>query len=560
MRVFFFSAHKILVKTELPRLRSLGYEVFRPAYRTLHADHQSATSEWERDQPTTLPAEVFRKLGDYDFFYQPIVPEIADLLNRYFDAVVITSEPGWVVEVLRVFRKKVIFRAYGQVVSLSDHFWYALNAFRLIVEKDDFWFAPHAREAVLEEHSWLREREVIVPYVPSDDALGIRDTYRLDEPHDREIMLACPNLANPFYREHYEYLKRHFAEPHYRYYGVQMVPVADPQVMGTLPRQEYFTRFRKVAGFLYTYRDPKVCFLPPIEMMVARGPVVFLSGSLLDRLHHGDAPGRAETEADARRLCERLMVGDTALAADIVRSQRRIIETYMPEHVWPIFDATFRRLLGPGSSNHGRRTVASFVAPSHGAQGSAPAVCVLAHIGHNPITLREERYETPDPGLNALRVAVDAVRDRTSHDVVITCLKDHLPFWYGFFGAAASPRIRFLCTDQDLPREPISAYESQSSARRLLRRGVRYARKVVRRLRCEPVRAPALRRAIERDGSCVAVLTADPAFLGVACELGKPLVYLGRGGAVPPEPGMRVVDPVGCTARELADRLVAAIA
>jgi hypothetical protein len=37
-------------------------------------------------------------------------------------------------------------------------------------------------------------------------------------------------------------------------------------------------------------------------------------------------------------------------------------------------------------------------------------------------------------------------------------------------------------------------------------------------------------------------------------------VYLGRGGAVPPEAGMRVVDPVGCTARELADRLVAAIA
>src|SRR4051794_37094088 len=114
MRVFWLGMHKILVQTELPRLRSLGFEVFNPPYLSPIPD-QSAQLNWDAKQATTLPPDVFQKLSKHNFFYNSVTKEIADILNQYFEAIIVTIHPLWLSEILKVYNGKVIYRTYGQV-------------------------------------------------------------------------------------------------------------------------------------------------------------------------------------------------------------------------------------------------------------------------------------------------------------------------------------------------------------------------------------------------------------------------------------------------------------
>lgn len=457
MRVFFLTNHKILVRTELPRLRALGLEVFHPRYRPKNAQHQSASEDWDDAQPSTLPAATFATLAAQDFFYTAITDEAAALLNEHFDAVIVTSDPGWLAEIVRVYRGRVLFRAYGQVVNLSE--WlFERGALRAIVARDDFWFVPHASEAVAPEHAWLKERMAIVPYVPANEALSLQGAWTLDAPHDDEIMVACPNLANPFYAAHFRYLKRRFNDPVYRYYGVQTTRVHDPHVVGTLPPEEYFASFPRVAGFLDAHRIATVCFLPPIEMMLAGGPVIFLTGSLLDASMPRDAPGRAHDEAEAHAKCMSLLPGHASYDRDfvsrVIASQAELRSRYLPEQVWPVFDEVVPALLRRTSP--GRRLIENIeAADANATDGGRQLIWFLAHRDDDPIGSPREGYPCGDRQLLELRAAVRSVLTSSACDVVLTCRKRHLAPWDGFFRLPGdADRIRFHVVDGDVPASP----------------------------------------------------------------------------------------------------------
>lgn len=343
-RVFFLGAHKILVRTELPRLRALGYEVFNPPYLSNVLD-QSVQYAWDADQETTLPRDVFEKLSRYSFFYNSISEEIAEILNAYFDAVVVTIAAGWATEVARVFPGTIIFRSYGQTARLSDNF-NQVGGRGLVEAHGNFHFCPFAAEVVEDEDAWLRDRAVIIPYCLSSDVFERRGLWERSEA-DRtgDIIVTTPNIAgNIFHTAHYQFVNEYFSEPHFRLCGVQFVPVDDPRVMGSLGRDEQLQLFARSSAYLYTYSDPRVCYLPPVEMAVLGGPVVYLKGSLLARYLKG-GPGEADTIHAAQILCERLRAGEPALRAEMQAAQASLIKRYDPAEVWPIFDREMRRLL-----------------------------------------------------------------------------------------------------------------------------------------------------------------------------------------------------------------------
>lgn len=488
-RVFFLSAHKILIKTELVRLRELGFEVFCPPYRPRSSAHQSLTSEWDRAQPTTLPADVFEELAAFDFFGNRIPSRIAALLNRHFETVIVTSDPGWLVDMLEVYRGRLVFRVYGQIVVLSDYL-FAREGMGPIVERDNFWFVPHADEAVLLEHAWIKRRMRVVPYVPSDSALKLQGTWRLDRPHAREMMVVCPNLENPYYRAHYEYLKRNFSEDEYRYYGVQMGPVNDPQVVGTLTNDEYFNSFSNVAGLMYSYREPTVCFLPPIEMMIAGGPVVFLRGSLLCRMMPDGAPGRARDEDEARSKCRRLLDGDEQFALSIIASQQDLTSRFAPEHVWPRFDAVFRELLGPESANQGETLFAAEVNPG--------ATWVL--VPPEQIQLKDGRYVTASAALARLQAEVSKLL--ANGDVVLAVSHADAQLAHGYFAQdqLRPERLRIFFIDRG-PGQGVRSVQQgllEKVLHRLRRLGWAVSHRIVPTAR--------LARAIAADAACDGVI------------------------------------------------------
>src|ERR1700761_4686591 len=117
-RIFWLGMHVVLTRTELPRLRSLGFEVFNPPYNSPVYD-QSANLDWDRNQYTTLPSQIFEALCQFNFFYADIPPYIAQILNDYFDVIVVTINPDWLSSIMKVYKGKIIYRTYGQPYALA---------------------------------------------------------------------------------------------------------------------------------------------------------------------------------------------------------------------------------------------------------------------------------------------------------------------------------------------------------------------------------------------------------------------------------------------------------
>ena len=448
-RIFWLGMHKILVQTELPRLRMLGYEVFHPPYLSSVQD-QSANLDWDANQTTTLPPEVFEKLSNYNFFYNAVSAEIAELLNTYFDAVLVTISPAWLAEILKVYHGKVIYRVYGQHFMISEELA-ANKLIHNIVSRDNFWFVPHAAEAVKDEESWLREREMVVPYCLPPDVFEYTDTWAAEPLRWSKIAVTCPNIKNPYFHAHYKYLQTNFGESFYRYYGVQLSKINDPRVVGTLPRKDLLASFQKSAGYLYTYTDERVCYLPPVEMMVLGGPVLFLKGSLLDHYNQDDAPGRCVTVDEAHTKSRLLIKNDQAFIADVVTSQHEVRARYTPADVWPIFDAAFQKILGETN-----KAPAWLAVDAKKPEKQTKRIYIFHHFPGHPVVQHGGHYAAYDGIPRVVRQVAMILAEQPDVEICVTARADQVASMNGYFRTEHfRDRVRVLCINpEDVMLDP----------------------------------------------------------------------------------------------------------
>lgn len=341
-RIFWLGAHKLLVKTELVRLRKLGYEVFNPPYNSPVPD-QSMVKDWIPSE-STLPIKVQNKLSSYNFFYNFIDDDIAYILNSYFHAVVVTIHPWWLSEILRTFKGKVIYRTYGQIETLSEELD-RYNAVSRILNRKNFYFLPFHKATLDEEEDWLKSRARIVPYCLDPSLEERRNTWKLGQKKNNKIMLTCPNINNPFYLDHFNYLKKNFNDEHYMFFGVQLSKIIDSQIVGTIDYELLKQYFRESNGFLYTYPNPRVCYLPPIEMMLVGGPVLYPKGSLLDKMIGCSSVAAYENVEEGHLKSRKLLDEDAYFISEIISKQHTVVDYYSEKFVWPIFDREFINIL-----------------------------------------------------------------------------------------------------------------------------------------------------------------------------------------------------------------------
>ncbi len=456
-RIFWLGMHVVLTKTELPRLRSLGFEVFNPPYLTDVYD-QSAVRNWDRDQPTTLPPEVFAELSRYSFFYNGISPRIAELLNAYFGTVIVTISPTWLESMLAAYKGRIIYRVFGQTGTLCEALW-SMRMFRAIQEREDFHFVPHSTAAVRGEHAWLTSNMTVVPYTLPLDVFAHEGSWSPDEPHAPEIMACCPNIDNAYYGHQYHYLNAHFPEPYLKLYGVQPRRYDDPRVVGTLERGEQLGRYRRSAGLWYHYEEPYVCYLPPVEMMTVGGPVVYMRGSLLARYFESPGPGEVANIDDAKRKLRLLLDGDRGFQRELFDAQTQIVRRYHPDHVHPIFDRTFKHLINRADVPRPRPLVLS--------AGKAPTsprrAYLFFHAPGQHITFRNGEYDAADDLARTVRTAAGTLLENADTQVVVTCFAEQLECAIGYLGAERlAGRLRFLVLDRER-MEP-----DQAAARRAI--------------------------------------------------------------------------------------------
>lgn len=450
MRIFWLGMHKLLVRTELQRIRSLGFEVFNPPYLSEVKD-QSAELSWDKAQPTTLPPDVFQKLERYNFFYNPISPEIAELLNAYFDAVIVTINPDWLIDILRVYQKRIIYRTYGQPYQVSRYLW-DNGASRAILDHPDFHFVPFHDLTVDLEHTWLAGRMSVVPYQIDNDVIALQDTWNIDAPRRKEIMITCPNIENPYYRAHYNFLKQNFTDPGFRFYGVQFKHPNDPQIVGTLSRKDYLKAYQDISGYLYTHGGPMVSYLPPIEMMMVGGPVLYLPHSLLARFFGKNAPGLALNPEDARVKARRLIEQDRGYISELIASQQDVRQLYHPDHVNPIFDRVMRSLLSAAPASNAPALIVNSQPdkPALPTVATTGRIYVLFHFPGGIITRRDHLYLSAEGIPRVVRLMVGAILAVTDFEIIITTRYAHAPFTMGFFGVGSTPRVKVHVID-DIP-------------------------------------------------------------------------------------------------------------
>lgn len=355
-RIFWMGMHVVLVKTELSRLRQLGFEVYNPPYNSSIYD-QSANISWDKDQYTTLPNDIFDKLSKYNFFYNELSDEIADILNHYFGCVIVTINPDWLTQFLNKYKGKIIYRIYGQPYALSDHF-VNHKIFPLLLDRDNFYIVPFCEETIDREQKWFKDLCTVVPYHLSPEVFDFACTWKNYE-HDHSIALSIPNIENNYYREQYNHFKNFFTEDYYNILGVQRKIYNDFRIAGTLPRESYLHRLQRSSGYFYPYHDRNVCYLPPIEMMTIGGPVIFAKKSLLHRFFKHKAPGLSDGIAQQKLKMQWLRENDQFFIDEIISSQRDIAHRYSIDYVQPIFDDFFLRILNPSKNNAGNSTCKS---------------------------------------------------------------------------------------------------------------------------------------------------------------------------------------------------------
>ncbi len=437
MRLFWLGMHELLVRTELERFRILGYEVFNPPYLSDIKD-QSVSLKWNPYQESTLPIEIFKKLSGCNFFYSTIPEEILEILNEYFDAVIVTIAPDWLDEIIKGYRGKIIYRTYGQHGLLSDEL-HQRGLLPIIQAKDDFWFVPHAEEALSGEHDWIKERMRVVPYCLGDEVFVYKDMWDETAPKSHEISLTCPNIDNEFFKSHYDYLIDNFSDKHYLYYGRQLREISQSNIVGTLDRDVQLQKFLHSKGYLYTYSDPRVCYLPPIEMMTLGGPVLFLEGSLLDSFMPQGAPGRCRSVDEAKHKVSLLLNEDKEFVKGIISSQSEVRKYYSPEYVWPTFDRVFQEILETGN-----------MAPNWLIYDEVPrrskSIYVLHHFPGEPVVLKDGVYAAYDGIPRVVRHIVHALAERDDVDIIITATNTQIPFIEGYFRSGKN-NIRILNID-----------------------------------------------------------------------------------------------------------------
>jgi glycosyltransferase involved in cell wall biosynthesis len=444
--------HVVLTQTELPRLRSLGYEVFAPPYLSKVYD-QSANRNWDAKQPTSLPPEIFEKLSKYRFFYRSIEPEIAEILNTYFDTVVVTISTQWLRPILETFKGKIIYRVFGQIEVLSNQLFNS-GKFRAIQERENFWFVPHCEESVTEEHSWLKERMKTAPYTLPYDVFTVKDTWAGEPDRWPEIMASCPNIYNVFFKEHYRYLNERFPEKFIKLYGVQPKPVSDFRLIGTIKREKLFNAYQKSAGYLYTYKEPNVCYLPPIEMMTIGGPVLYLPGSLLAKYFgKSGSPGLCRTEFDAKKNMRRILTGDQRYISEVIASQSEVRKRYDPQHVYPIFDQVFREILSSNDDRPRSPAIQDLRVARTGGE-TEKTVALLFHFPISVLRFKDGQYLSGDGIPRVMRKFLEAILEKTSRLVFITCLYNDVQEVYGFFNVGQHlERVKIVVADpQELKR------------------------------------------------------------------------------------------------------------
>lgn len=324
---------------EAPLLQRLGFEVYIPKIYP-KTGFRSGAVDASYDLTITLPAHVLETLNAFNFYEDEWTPEIIELTNRYFGCAFIIPHARLSLEAVDNFEGQIIFRAFGldnekTYKQFLENLYGPLMIRKIEGIKERFWFGEgydHLHEV---EEPLFVERSLFLPIgIPNSFFATARQWIGTD----KKILFVCPNaVTDSYYSKIYRKFKQDFGDLPHVIVGAQDVPVPDPHVAGFVTDAELKRLYLECAVLYYHSTEIRHVHYSPIEAAINGMPVVYHSGSLLDRLSRNATKGRVDSVAEARSLIERILSGEAKLIADIKEDQQEIAYHFSDAYCGPMW-------------------------------------------------------------------------------------------------------------------------------------------------------------------------------------------------------------------------------
>jgi hypothetical protein len=337
-RLLWIVNHRTLMFSEVPILRSLGWEVFVSKIIPNHdPEFRSPGVTFDYDSALTLPAATLRVLNRHNFYERTWSPTVEDIVNRHFDVIVIhfSYYTTSLSEAARKFHGRVIVRAFGREHPKTYSEFADIGPHKDLIRElealgDRFVFGQgYGNLAEVEPPEIARRAHTITAALPPHFS-RYHNTWRGD---GGTAIFLCPAIrGSTFYGEIYQRIKGHFGDLPHAIFGKQIVPMDDPSVLPYMTDAELFELYAAAPVFVYPHAEPRHIHYSPLEAIVVGTPTLYLRGMLIDKLTNGaELPGGCRDITEMRNKTQRLLSGDRGLAEEIRASQGVILNAFAPE-------------------------------------------------------------------------------------------------------------------------------------------------------------------------------------------------------------------------------------
>jgi hypothetical protein len=320
------------MKTEIPILLAMGYEVFTPKIIPENSGFRSGAVDFSFDKYLTLPPLVLEALNSADLYQKDWSETVVRYMNEYFGAAFIMPMMVPLINGLQRLEGAILLRAFG-LESTKTYAgvlpYFHKDIFNWIYAiRDRFWFASGYQQLQEVEPKLLADRDVFLPIAMPATFEQHKNTWVGGQ---KQIIFVCPNIeVCDYYREIYEDFKRDFGDLPHVIIGAQKSPVDDPHVLGFVSDEEMMQLFQRSAVMYYHSREPRHVHYSPIEGAGVGIPVVLFADNLVARMIGHPIKGAVESVEQAREFLISILEGDDAVI-DAVRTDQRVLNKLFSE-------------------------------------------------------------------------------------------------------------------------------------------------------------------------------------------------------------------------------------
>lgn len=324
-------------------LRDLGYEIY--LCKTT-GGNRSCNINFEFDKTLTLQDSIITELNSYDFYSVKYPKKLVDIVNRYFDIIIIPNIYPLALNVAKNFKGKILLRAFGyenninyeqltrstkaikgwkKVFKPKDIIHYNEMTKALYKIKDRFVLGCAYKEIITNESPFFQKHSVYLPLGCGKSIWKYENTWIGTK---QKIMFVCPSIETNYYGDIYKKFKINFGDMPHSIFGKNIYPNIDKSVLGFLDRALFNKALQEYKVMFYHSQEPRHLHYHPLEAIIFGQPLIFMGGGLLSMLSKNRCVGEAKDIFEAREKIKMVLNGDIGFINEIVNSQKIILEQF----------------------------------------------------------------------------------------------------------------------------------------------------------------------------------------------------------------------------------------